>query len=74
MQLSSIVVHGVHQFSPVQLRLLLAMEKMGIAVIFLFNYQKIYSSWNEIYGCFEVPFHHNSVINEYQIVVLQRVG
>ena len=48
-----IVVHGVHQFTPVQLRLLLAMEKMGMTIIFLFNYQKkypkIYSSWNEIY-------------------------
>ena len=67
--LSSIVVHGVHQFSPVQLRLLLAMEKMGITIIFLFNYQKkfskIYSSWNDIYGCFEVPIHHDTVIQEY---------
>lgn len=65
----SIVVHGVHQFTPVQLRLLLAMEKMGITIIFLFNYQKkyskIYSSWNDIYGCFEVPIHHDTVVGEY---------
>ena len=62
----SIVVHGVHQFTPVQLRLLLAMEKMGMTIIFLFNYQKkyskIYSSWNDIYGCFEVPIHHDTVV------------
>lgn len=65
----SIVVHGVHRFSPVQLRLLLAMEKMGLTIIFLFNYQKkysrIYASWNAIYGCFDVPIHHDTVVQEY---------
>lgn len=72
---SAIVVHGVHQFTPVQLRLLLAMEKMGMTIIFLFNYQKkysqIYSSWNDIYGCFDVPIHHDSVITEYQMPTMQ---
>ncbi len=72
---NSIVVHGVHQFSPVQLRLLLAMEKMGITIIFLFNYQKkyskIYSSWNDIYSCFEVPIHHDTVVKEYQLPTMQ---
>ena len=71
----SIVVHGVHQFTPVQLRLLLAMEKMGITIIFLFNYQKkyskIYSSWNEIYGCFEVPIHHDTAVCEYELPTMQ---
>ena len=70
-----IVVHGVHQFAPVQLRLLLAMEKMGMTIIFLFNYQKkyskIYSSWNDIYGCFEVPIHHDTVVSEYEPPTLQ---
>jgi len=71
----NIVVHGVHQFTPVQLRLLLAMEKMGMTIIFLFNYQKkyskIYSSWNEIYGCFEVPVHHDTVVHEYEAPTMQ---
>lgn len=73
--LDSIVVHGVHQFTPVQLRLLLAMEKMGITVIFLFNYQKkysgIYASWKDIYGCFEVPIHHDTVVREYTPPTMQ---
>lgn len=73
--INSIVVHGVHQFSPSQLRLLLAMEKMGITIIFLFNYQhkysKIYSSWNDIYSCFETPIHHDTVISEYQPETMQ---
>ena len=71
----SIVVHGVHQFTPVQLRLLLAMEKMGMTIIFLFNYQKkyskIYSSWNDIYGCFEVPIHHDTIVREYTLPTMQ---
>ncbi len=70
-----IVVHGVHQFTPVQLRLLIAMEKMGMTIIFLYNYQKkyskIYSSWNEIYGCFEVPIHHDTVVREYEPPTMQ---
>lgn len=72
---NSIVIHGVHQFTPVQLRLLLAMEKMGMTIIFLFNYQKkyskIYSTWNEIYGCFEVPIHHDTVVREYEPPTMQ---
>lgn len=73
--LDKIVVHGVHQFTPVQLRLLLALEKMGVTIIFLFNYQKkyskIYSSWHDIYSCFEVPIHHDTVITEYRLPTMQ---
>lgn len=71
----AIVVHGLHQFSPAQLRLLMSMDKMGITIIFLFNYQKkypkIYSSWNEIYSCFDVPIHHDKNIKEYQMPTMQ---
>lgn len=69
-ELTAVVVHGVHQFSPVQLRLLAEMDKMGITVIFLFNYQsrfsKIYSTWTDIYSCFDVEIHHDANIKEYQ--------
>lgn len=64
------VVHGVHQFSPVQLRLLAEMEKLGFTVIFLFNYQKeyaeMYASWREIYSCFEAPVHHDTAVPSYR--------
>ncbi len=73
--LNKIIVHGVHQFTPVQLRLLLALEKMGVTIIFLFNYQKkyskIYSSWHDIYSCFDVPFHHDTVVTEYRLPTMQ---
>lgn len=69
--LTAVVVHGVHQFSPQQLRLLLDMEKMGLTVIFLFNYQKrfsqMYASWEDIYRCFGVPIHHDGNIPRYEM-------
>jgi len=72
---NAIVVHGVHQFSPAQLKLLIDMDRMGMTIIFLFNYQKkyesIYSSWNEIYSCFEVPFHHDTKVQGYHVETMQ---
>ena len=71
----TIVVHGVHQFTPAQLRLIIDMEKMGFTIIFLFNYQekysKIYSSWNEIYSCFDVDIRPDAFVQSYQIPTMQ---
>ena len=57
-KLTGIVVHGVHQFSPSQIRLITSLEKQGLTIYFLFNYQPkfsaIYDSWMNIYGNFEV--------------------
>ena len=76
--LNAVVIHAVHQFSPTQLRLITAMEKMGITIIFLYNYQekysKIYSSWNDIYSCFDTVAHHDSVHPEYQIPTMTKPG
>ena len=73
--LTTVVIHGVHQFSPAQLRLITEMEHMGIDIIFLFNYQKkysqIYASWEEIYGCFDVPMHHDQNIKEYKLTGME---
>lgn len=77
-ELKAIVVHGVHQFSPPQLRLLLDMEKMGVTIIFLFNYQRrfseIYSSWKYIYQCFETPIHHDVMVKEYCLPSMQNTS
>ena len=55
--LKGIVVHGVHQFSPSQIRLITEIEKLGLTVYFLFNYQskysEIYDTWMTIYGNFD---------------------
>ena len=65
----AIVVHGVHQFSPAQLHLIIDLEKQGVTIIFLYNYQSkypsLYSSWANIYNHFNVPTHHDSVITDY---------
>lgn len=65
----AIVIHGVHQFSPAQLHLILDLEKQGVTIIFLYNYQSkypsLYSSWANIYNHFNVPTHHDSVITDY---------
>lgn len=57
-KLTGIVVHGVHRFSPSQIRLITDLEKQGLTIYFLFNYQPkfsaIYDSWMNIYGNFEV--------------------
>lgn len=57
-ELKAIVVHGVHQFTPAQLRLIIDLEKQGLTIYFLFNYQpkfrEIYSSWMDIYSNFDV--------------------
>jgi hypothetical protein len=74
-KLKSIVIHGVHQFSPAQLRLIIDLEKMGLEIIFLFNYQQkfqeIYSSWDYIYRYFNTPMQHDTIVTEYKPNSLQ---
>lgn len=74
-ELTSIVIHGVHQFSPSQLRLIIDLENMGLEIIFLFNYQKkfseIYSSWDYIYRYFNSPMQHDTNVTEYKPKSLQ---
>ena len=67
---NNVVVHGVHQFSPLQLRFLTYLDSIGTEVIFLYNfipeYKEIYSSWNYIYQQFDAPIHHDKNIRSYQ--------
>ena len=55
----AIVVHGIHQFQPLQLRFILKLaNNLGVTVIFLFNYQtkynEVYKTWENIYNNFNV--------------------
>lgn len=58
-----IVIHGVHQFTPIMLR---AIEKIAEykKVILLFNYQpqykNIYQTWIDIYSAFDCPISDSS--------------
>jgi hypothetical protein len=68
--ITKVVVHGLNQFTPAQLRLILALDILGIEIIFLYNYQskysKIYDSWDYIYKHFSVPIHHDRNVTEYR--------
>lgn len=64
-----LVVHGIHQFTPLQLKFLTHLDKLGVEVIFMYNYlptfKEIYSSWNYIYQQFDAPIHHDRNIQMY---------
>lgn len=53
---SKVVIHGVHQFTPLMLRAIDELQKYK-KVILLFNYQKqysnVYQTWFDIYSAFE---------------------
>lgn len=73
-----VVVHGIHQFTPMQLRFIEALDRMGTEVIFLYNYipqyQEIYSSWNYIYQQFNVSICSDTRIKNYQPTRLSGPG
>ena len=52
----SIVFHGIHQFTPIMLRMIEALGKYKLVVI-LFNYQpdykSVYQTWLDVYSSFE---------------------
>lgn len=56
LNLNTIVIHGVHQFSPIMLRAIDELQKYK-RVILLFNYQKqyktVYQTWMDIYSAFD---------------------
>ncbi len=61
--MSTIVVHGVHQFSPI---ILLALEHIAVYknVLLLFNYQaqykNVYQTWVDVYTSFDLPIQGQS--------------
>lgn len=64
-----IVIHGIHQFTPLQLRFIEHLDRLGVEVIFLYNFipefREIYSSWSYIYQQFNVKdenIHSDSII------------
>ena len=66
-----LVVHGIHQFTPVQLRFILAAERSGIEIIFLYNFQEkystMYASWNYIYQYFGATVHQDKNVPTYTL-------
>lgn len=52
----SIIIHGIHQFSPIMLKTIEVLSKFKLVVI-LFNYQpgykSVYQTWLDVYSLFE---------------------
>ncbi len=67
--LQKVVIHGVHQFSPLQLRFVELLDSLGIEVVFLFNYvpdyPAIYETWKTVYGHFGVDIEHDQNVGSY---------
>lgn len=55
---SSIVIHGIHQFTPLMLRAIEELSKYK-KLILIFNYQRqysqLYKTWVNVYSAFNVP-------------------
>ena len=64
-----VVIHGVHQFTPLQLKFIKHLDELGIEVIFLYNYlpeyKEMYSSWSYIYQQFDAPIYHDQKVKSY---------
>lgn len=73
-----IVIHGIHQFTPLQLRFIQYLDKLGVEVIFIHNYlpefSEIYSSWSYIYQQFNATVHHDENVKNYTPGQIQKPG
>jgi hypothetical protein len=58
-----LVIHGLHQFKPLMLKLFAHLVDINIEVIFLFNYQheyrRLYETWLNVYSLFEIEIELN---------------
>lgn len=66
--IDTVVVHGVHQFSPMILQTIELVAKYK-RVVLLFNYQqqykKVYQTWVDVYSSFDFPI-KSSFANEFK--------
>lgn len=64
----TVIIHGVHQFTPTILSMIEAIEKYK-RVVLLFNYQEqykeIYQTWLDVYSCFDINI-KSQFNNEFQ--------
>ncbi|MCB8814731.1 hypothetical protein [Desulfosporosinus shakirovi] len=69
LNLKRVVVHGIHQFTPLQLRFIMQLDKLGVEVVFIYNYQPeykdIYATWEHLYQLFGVPIERDTFLGVY---------
>jgi len=66
--IDTVVIHGIHQFTPIILRTIEHVAKYK-RVVLLFNYQKqyknVYQTWVDVYSSFDIPI-KSQFSNEYK--------
>lgn len=81
-EIKKIIFHGIHQFTPIIIKLIKYLEQNNIEVIFLINYneefKRLYSTWDRVYdwtGCeieknvTEYKYHHLNIAQNYAAIV-----
>ncbi|MEN3005451.1 hypothetical protein [Dehalobacterium formicoaceticum] len=68
--IDKVVFHAIHQFTPKILSAVKRLEKSGIEVIFLLNYQKryshVYDTWKSVYEWTGLEFPEGKSENDYE--------
>jgi hypothetical protein len=64
-----VVLHGIHQFTPIILKLVNHLESIGIEVVFVVNYSKefsrVYETWKSVYSWTGKNFSHVSCMGDF---------
>ncbi|MGL4849205.1 MAG: hypothetical protein ACRC28_09810, partial [Clostridium sp.] len=60
-----VILHGIHKFTPLILKLIQTLEENEIQVIFLINYnddfKNMYKTWKEVYGWTNLEIENESI-------------
>lgn len=60
-KVEKIIIHGVHKFTPMIIRLINDLKNEGIEIVFVINYipefEKVYETWREVYKWTGLDFH-----------------
>lgn len=76
----TVIIHGVHQFTPTILSAIEAVSNSNKRVILLFNYQEqyreIYQTWLDVYSCFDlnIKSQFNNEFHPTQLLPASYVG
>ncbi len=67
--LKQVVIHGIHQFTPLQLRFIMLLDALDVEVVFLYNFQaeykEIYATWETLYQLFDVDIYRDTNFTQY---------
>lgn len=61
LDITKVYIHGLHRFTPIILKLINDLKKIGIEVIFIINYMEeypeIYRTWDKVYSTLGLSIH-----------------